>query len=97
MSLRLPIDYVYNELESWQINGLIRDSYLCHSNEWEQARLIAYIMAQVNSKKKIKPTDLLRFSWEKDEPKTTKPITAEELLRLQNRAKQMEELWQTKE
>lgn len=97
MSLRLPIDYVYNELELWQINGLIRDSYLCHSNEWEQARLIAYIMAQVNSKKKIKPTDLLRFSWEKEEAYTTKPVSAEELLRLQNKAKQMEEKWQTKE
>lgn len=36
-------------------------------NRWEQCRFNAYILAQINSKKKIKPTDLLSFAWDKKE------------------------------
>ena len=28
--------------------------------------MVAYIMAQVNSKKKLKPTDIIKFGWEKE-------------------------------
>lgn len=35
-------------------------------SEWEQTRFLAYITAQVNSTKKLKPTDILSFDWDKD-------------------------------
>ena len=40
--------------------------YLAYKESWEQARLIAYIIAQTNSKKKLKLTDILKFQWDED-------------------------------
>jgi hypothetical protein len=52
--------------------GLICESYnYSLQPAWEQARYIAYVTAQVNSKKKLKPTDILKFTWDVDQPVTT--------------------------
>lgn len=40
--------------------------YLAYKESWEQARLIAYLIAQTNSKKKLKMTDILKFQWDED-------------------------------
>lgn len=40
--------------------------YLAYKESWEQSRLIAYIIAQTNSKKKLKLTDILKFQWDED-------------------------------
>ena len=29
--------------------------------------MLGYIMAQVNSKKRLKPTDIIKFAWEKEQ------------------------------
>jgi hypothetical protein len=33
-------------------------------NQWEQTRVLAYILAQVNSKKKLSPSDIVSFKWD---------------------------------
>ena len=38
--------------------------YRKHKDEWEAARMQAYLTAQVNSTKKLKPTDIISFAWE---------------------------------
>ena len=46
--------------------------YLKARENWEQARMIVYAIAQSNSKERIKPSDILHFPWdegyEKPEP-----------------------------
>lgn len=50
-----------------------------NKSEWEQTRFISYIIAQVNSTKKLKPTDLIKFDW--DEKKVSDDIDIQEIKR----------------
>ena len=34
--------------------------------EWERTRFEAYIIAQTQSTKKLKPTDIIKFQWDND-------------------------------
>lgn len=43
------------------------NSYYAHKDEWEQARLVTWMVAQVNSKKKVKLSDIIAFYWEKEQ------------------------------
>ena len=56
---------------------------------WEQTRFISYIIAQVNSTKKLKPTDILSFKWDKTEEAGKETIiTNEDVQRLKDKANQ---------
>ena len=54
-------------MEFYEVDALLDSYYLKHKDGWEQARLIAYMTAQVNSRNTIKPEDIIKFHWEKDE------------------------------
>jgi len=40
-----------------------------YKTSWEQTRTIAYIVAQVQNRKKLNPSDILSFDWDKKETK----------------------------
>jgi hypothetical protein len=69
------------EVESF-LDGLNRES-------WEQTRLLGYIIAQSNSTKTLKQTDILRFPWDEEEKKDTS-VTNEDMKRLRAKAKALE-------
>ncbi|UVR41747.1 hypothetical protein [Bacteroides ovatus] len=52
------------EVESF-IDGLNRRN----REAWEQTRLLGFIIAQSNSTKTLKQTDILRFPWDEEEKK----------------------------
>lgn len=58
--------YVLDRMEFYEIEALIENKWRKTKESWEQARLQAYITAQVNSTKKIEMSDILTFPWEKD-------------------------------
>lgn len=41
-------------------------SYYKNKVDWERTRFNAYCSVQIQSKKRIKPEDLIKFSWEKE-------------------------------
>lgn len=51
---------------------------------WEQTRMICYMVAQVNSRKKLKPSDVMSFKW--DETTTSTAISNEDITRLKEKA-----------
>lgn len=63
--LGIAPDYVLDKMEMYEVNALIKNQYRRHKDDWEQARLIAYLIAQCNSKKRMKLTDIVKFPWEK--------------------------------
>lgn len=77
--------YVLDEMKWYEINGLMKYEYYKEKEDWEQARLIAYVIAQVNSKKKLKIEDVVPFYWEKEDKKAT---SKEEFERLKNKAQE---------
>ncbi len=64
--------------------------YLAYKDSWEQSRLIAYMIAQTNSTKRLKLTDILEFQWEDKNADTA--ISNEDVARLREKAKQYENL-----
>lgn len=54
-------------MQFYEIDSLLDSYYLKHKDSWEQARLIAYMTAQVNSRNTIRPDDIIKFHWENDE------------------------------
>lgn len=57
--------------------------YYAHKDGWEQARLVAYLIAQTNSTKQLKVTDILKFAWDSD---TDTSISNEDVDRLKEKA-----------
>ena len=51
---------------------------------WEQTRWLMYVIAYVNSRKKLDVTDILKFSW--DEKKQNTTITDDDIIRLKEKA-----------
>ncbi len=72
------------EVESF-IDGLNRRN----REAWEQTRLLGFIIAQSNSTKTLKQTDILRFPWDEEEKEDTS-VTDEEMQRLRAKAKEVE-------
>ncbi len=48
----------------WEINDILFNLPYIDRNLWETARLNAYVVAQVNSKKHITQQDICKFKWE---------------------------------
>lgn len=53
-------------------------------NGWEQARMISYAIAQVNSKNTITPESIMTFPWDEQPQKVE--TTAEDIKRLKEQA-----------
>lgn len=81
--------YFLDEMQWYEVETCIYGLEKKHKTSWEQCRFLSYIIAQVNSTKKLKPTDILSFNWDKieDSDKNT-AISNEEIERLKNKAKQ---------
>lgn len=69
----------------YELEPLISNIHKKNKESWEQTRLLAYITAQVNSTKKLKPSDIISFSWDEASDTT---ISNEDVERLKNKAKQ---------
>lgn len=54
---------------------------------WEQARMIAYLIAQVNSRKELSPREVMPLPW--DEKVEVQEITDEDLERLAKKAEEI--------
>lgn len=80
--------YVLDEMDSYLIPIFLEGLYLSNKESWEQTRELLYMTAQVNSTKKIKPEDLMKFPWDSYKPEfEKKPVTEEDKIRLEEKAK----------
>ena len=83
-------EYVLDSMAMYEIEPLVSSLLLRHKESWEQTRILAYILAQVNSTKKLKPTDILSFTWDKeDKQDKNTSITNKDIERLKNKANQI--------
>lgn len=75
----------------FEFEKLLEYSHYAHQDEWEQCRFNSYVNVQMNSKKKLKPQDILPFTWEKKNKEKT-IVSEHEKNRLREFAKKQEEL-----
>jgi len=81
-----------NELEELtlaQFNMYLEGFFEEYKNEWEQTRLIMWSIIQPNSKKKLKPTEIISFDWDKDN-KVSEPLDKEKKQEILLKMKEME-------
>lgn len=87
MQLHYSPQYVLDNMQMYEAQIAMKYGYYANKDVWEANRLTAYITAQVNSKRKLKVTDLVTFPWEEDDDNTAdNRITKEDIERLKIQA-----------
>ena len=83
-----------DEMEMYEIRAVMNYEYLAHKDSWEQARLVAYLVAQSNSSKRINISDIAKFYWEKEEEagSDNTTISNDDISRLKEKANQYKQL-----
>jgi len=81
---------VLDEIQAYEIKSLMDYGYYKNKDSWEQTRLISFLLAQTNSKKKLKLQDIIKFQWETENESTV--ITNDEIKLLSEQAEAMEKL-----
>lgn len=71
----------------YEVRAIMSHQHYAHKDGWEQARLVAYIVAQCNSTKKLKLQDISRFYWEEPEADEDTYMSTSDLQRLRDKAK----------
>ena len=67
-------------MQFYELNTILSSLNKSIKNDWEQTRMIAYIIAQCNSSKQLKVTDILKFDWDNEHKEDT-TITQEDVAR----------------
>lgn len=77
-------------MQIYEVSALLEKMQYRHRDAWEQTRLIMYVIAQSNSKKKLSPEEIMKFPWEDEkgsEERMPEP-TEEEVNALREKMKQ---------
>ena len=73
-----------DQLQDWEVYDIYSMLQYADSASWEQTRWLMYVIAQVNSRKQLKVTDILNFSWDQTQKNIT--ITDDDIKRLKAKA-----------
>lgn len=78
------MEYVLDTMQEYEIEPMMKYIYKRNMQAWERTRMESYIIAQVNSRKKITPNDIVKFEWDKKDEMFTgiKEISNEDVERL---------------
>ena len=95
------MDYFLDKMKPYELSIICDSLHLRTKDSWEQARMVAYMTAQVNSKKKLKPTDIIEFAWENKasqhhQQKDNTPLTVEDVEHIKAMALEREKLFKQK-
>ena len=74
-----------DKMTDYEINDIIDCLPYSDRNGWEQSRLLAYTNVQINSKKKLSPSEVIKLPWDKEETMSTE-ISNEDIERLKEKA-----------
>lgn len=82
-----------DSLQEYEIEPIIQNLEYYERPEWERTRFQTYCNLQKSSSKRLSPTDLITFPWEKEESSTdqingnSEPLSKEEIQRLKEQAR----------
>ena len=81
-------------MQMYELRALMKNSYLKKKDEWEIGRFISYMVAQVNSTKKLTMDQVLKFPWEEDDKKNKEAqiVTKQQREELIRKSKEMEKI-----
>lgn len=74
-------------MQVYEVNTIIENLPYLDRTSWEQSRFQIYSSVQINSKKKINPTDIMKFAWDNGKEDIT--ISNDDIERLKEKSKQI--------
>ncbi len=79
--LKCGIDprYVLDEMPLYEADLYLSHAYYIGQEIREDIRVATWMTAQVNSKKKLKPSDIYTFAWEHKKQEPVEAVTPEQL------------------
>jgi hypothetical protein len=72
-------------MQWYEVDACLKGLELSERTGWEQTRYLCYVTAQVQSRKKLRPSDILTFEWD-GEQKGDTGISDEDVARLRKKA-----------
>lgn len=75
-------------MQMYEVSAILKHGYMKAQDDWEQARMIAYVIAQCNSTKNIRPEQIISFEWDKTKKRE---ITNEQIEDMAKMAKALEQ------
>lgn len=84
----IPPDYFLDRMQWYEVDACLKGLGMSERVSWEQTRYICYITAQVNSRKQLKPSDIIRFEWDGEAPEDAPGITGEDFERMKRKARE---------
>ncbi len=85
----IPPEYVLDKMAFYEVDAILEKLYYRHRESWDQTRFISYVMAQSHSTKRIKPADLVKFPWDKDQDEpANSSINQEDIERLKKESEE---------
>jgi hypothetical protein len=79
-------EYFMDKMQPWEVAEFANVIEYNNAAGWEQARSIMYMIAQVNSKKKLSIKDIIKLPWDSEGGKSNIEITNEEIEMLKKKA-----------
>lgn len=88
--------YVLHEMEPWEAAALLRNRDIATRDDWERTRVLAYLIAQACSTRRLRPDEVLPLPWDDDPGPAgdTPRDTPEDLARLAEMALRMQKQMQ---
>ena len=82
------MEYFMDDMQDWEVQDIYSNLQYADASSWEQTRWLMYVVAQVNSRKQLKVTDILKLPWDGGSIETT--ISKENITRLKEKARLLE-------
>ena len=88
------MEYFMSDLQDFEVELLYENLKYADRPSWEQTRLLAFILAQVNSKKRLEITEILSFPWDENYEEKNIEMSNEDRDKLRAKAAMFEKILQ---
>lgn len=88
------MEYFMSDLQNFEVELLYENLKYADRPSWEQTRLLTFILAQVNSKKKLEMTDIMYFPWDENYEEKNIEMSNEDRDKLRAKAAMFEKILQ---
>ena len=83
------LDYFLDEMQEYEISMIFDNLKYLDRNSWEQTRFQIYANAQMNTRKHLKETDIMKLPWDNGDTDGETEITTVDVNRLQEKSQRI--------
>lgn len=81
-------DYVLDSMRVYEMEALMKHADFACREAWEQTRAVVYAVAQGNSTRRLKATDVLPLPWDKKKSAAPEKVSKRDKERLEAKAQE---------